>query len=324
MAGPDVNPRELAEDQEALRKSLIKNVGVEGVEFKDIVCLSHFTMNIRMVDKFGEGRGFVTGDAGHVHSPTGGQGMNSGIQDSFNLGWKLALVAKGIAPRSLLDTYTEERIPVIAEMLNETTKILTKATNSNFGEDTWGRDGTLLQLGVNYRWSSIVVDEQGAEGAEDGTHITAYGNLDGKLKAGDRAPDAPGLVQHKPASRATIRLFDLFNPAHHTVLLFSTSGGNEHAEVVQSLARYPEGTIQFVIVTRMGSTQSGMEGEGVDFVVEDGAGSASAAYGAAVAQGCSIAIIRPDGVVGAFVTGTQGVHRYFKGILLERAAFAAA
>ncbi|EPT00344.1 hypothetical protein FOMPIDRAFT_1049669 [Fomitopsis schrenkii] len=81
--------------------------------------------SVRMVNnlKFGEGHVFVAGDAAHVHSPRGGQGLNSGVQDASNIGRKLALVLKCLAPRALLETYTEERLPMIASMLQEMVKL---------------------------------------------------------------------------------------------------------------------------------------------------------------------------------------------------------
>ncbi|KAG1742155.1 hypothetical protein EDB19DRAFT_1827805 [Suillus lakei] len=126
------------------------------------VCL--FLVNIRMVNKFNESRVFIAGDAAHVHSPTGGQvrvlssngaicsllyeherGLNSSVQDAvsfvkvafttsptglYNLGWKLALVEKGVASISLLETYNAERLPVISEMLEMTTSFLNQSITS--------------------------------------------------------------------------------------------------------------------------------------------------------------------------------------------------
>ena len=71
-----------------------------------------------------------TADCAHCHSPAGGQGLNSSVQDSANLGWKLALVHKGLAPDSLLDTYAEERLRVIAQMLQLTTALYAKTFDS--------------------------------------------------------------------------------------------------------------------------------------------------------------------------------------------------
>jgi len=81
---------------------------------------STYKVHSRAVNKFSEGRCFVAGDAAHIHTPAGGQGMNTGIQDGYNLAWKLALVCKGDADTSLLDTYNEERLPNARRLLRTT------------------------------------------------------------------------------------------------------------------------------------------------------------------------------------------------------------
>jgi 3-(3-hydroxy-phenyl)propionate hydroxylase len=82
--------------------------------------ISRFTDMARQAETYRKGRVLVAGDAAHVHYPTGGQGINTGIQDAMNLGWKLAQVVKGVSPDSLLDTYHDERHPVAAAMLQNT------------------------------------------------------------------------------------------------------------------------------------------------------------------------------------------------------------
>jgi 2-polyprenyl-6-methoxyphenol hydroxylase-like FAD-dependent oxidoreductase len=81
---------------------------------------STYKVHTRHVDRFSSGRSFVAGDSAHIHTPAGGQGMNTGIQDGYNLAWKLAMVLKHSAQVSLLDTYNEERLPN-AKRLTETT-----------------------------------------------------------------------------------------------------------------------------------------------------------------------------------------------------------
>ncbi|MGW5607939.1 FAD-dependent oxidoreductase [Streptomyces sp. NPDC003753] len=83
---------------------------------------SVFTFQQRMVPRMGQGRVFVAGDAAHVHSPASGQGMNTGIQEAYNLAWKLALVAQGQAERKLLDSYSSERVPIGERLLGSTRK----------------------------------------------------------------------------------------------------------------------------------------------------------------------------------------------------------
>src|SRR6185437_1135698 len=81
--------------------------------FGDLRWSSWFRINSRMVPVIRIGHVLLGGDAAHIHSPAAGQGMNTGIQDMINLAWKLALVIQGQAPEKLLDTYEEERLPVM-------------------------------------------------------------------------------------------------------------------------------------------------------------------------------------------------------------------
>ena len=82
--------------------------------------ISRFTDMTRQAAAYRDGRVLLAGDAAHVHSPVGGQGLNTGVQDAVNLGWKLAQVVKGTSPESLLDTYHAERHPVAARVLRNT------------------------------------------------------------------------------------------------------------------------------------------------------------------------------------------------------------
>ena len=117
----------------------------------------------RMVDHYRAGRVFLAGDAAHLHPPTGGQGLNTGIQDAYNLGWKLASVLRG-GPESLLDTYEEERLPVAAAVLGLSSQLyMTRSLKR--GEAT-------NQLALHYRASSL-----------------SSGVPMGRLHPGDRMPN---------------------------------------------------------------------------------------------------------------------------------------
>jgi hypothetical protein len=246
--------------------------------------------------------------------------MNTGIQDSFNLGWKLAHVIKGHSPSSLLDTYTEERIPVVAEMLDLTTKILKATIDKPNNETGWKRTGNLNQLGVNYRWSSIVVD-QSTDSGDTGRNAreahSAYNvEAGGLLRAGDRAPDASGLVKvnfdNQKSSEST-RLFKLLGPTYHTVLIFAEAA-DVHATLQAATARFSKELVRTVVLLRAGTT-SVIQDATCD-VFEDRDGHAYDAYkGAEGANG--IVIIRPDGVTGAIVKDMDWVERYFKIIFVE-------
>jgi len=103
------------EIEEQIRKEAQLDLEITGVDW-----FSTYKVHTRHVDRFSEGRCFVAGDAAHIHTPAGGQGMNTGIQDGYNLAWKLAMVLKHSAHESLLATYNEERLPN-AKRLTETT-----------------------------------------------------------------------------------------------------------------------------------------------------------------------------------------------------------
>lgn len=114
--GPDREaPVTAAEVAEALRAAY-------GPETKlgEVRAASRFSNATRQVERYREGRIFFAGDAAHIHLPIGGQGVNLGIQDAFNLGWKLAAAVRGTAPDGLVDTYHAERAPVAARVLHNT------------------------------------------------------------------------------------------------------------------------------------------------------------------------------------------------------------
>lgn len=98
----------------------IKQEAEIDLDITEVYWFSTYKVHTRHVEKFSLGRCFLAGDSAHIHTPAGGQGMNTGIQDAYNLAWKLALVLKRSAPESLLDTYNEERLPN-AKRLVETT-----------------------------------------------------------------------------------------------------------------------------------------------------------------------------------------------------------
>ena len=170
----------------------------------------------------------------------------------------------------------------------------------------------LKQLGVNYRWSSILVDERhGAHaGAEQGT-VDAYGALGGDgLHAGDRAPDAPGLSNLKTPGSGTTSLFDIFRPVRHTVLVFSQDPSAVQ-DVLATLKAYPEGLVRSVVVVPRDRVES--VPVDADLALKDGDGHAYAGYGCSP-DASTIIVIRPDGVVGAIAAGVTGVKKYFGAI----------
>jgi 2-polyprenyl-6-methoxyphenol hydroxylase-like FAD-dependent oxidoreductase len=174
-------------------QSLIREAsGRDDITVRELRWSSAFRMNVRMASRFRLGHVFLAGDAAHVHSPVGGQGLNTSVQDAYNLGWKLGQVLAG-APVELLDTYEEERLPVAAGVLGITTTLYRKASEGQAEAHQRGEE--TQQLNLSYPDSSL-----------------SYGP-----GAGRRAPD--GVLVDSSGSRTT--LFDLFRGPHFTLLDFA-------------------------------------------------------------------------------------------------------
>jgi 2-polyprenyl-6-methoxyphenol hydroxylase-like FAD-dependent oxidoreductase len=164
------------------------------IKITDVGWTSRFRANIRMASRFRVGNVFLAGDAAHVHSPAGGQGLNTSIQDAYNLGWKLA-----VGDDALLQTYEDERLPVAADVLGISTALHRR--NVDRAEDAMRRDDPVLrQLSLSYRGGPLAWEHRSAPGS---------------VQAGDRAPDA---------TLPDGRLFDLLRGPHATLLAFNWAG----------------------------------------------------------------------------------------------------
>ncbi|GGR03961.1 FAD-dependent oxidoreductase [Streptomyces pilosus] len=175
---------------DGIRKVIADRTHLAAQDVTEVRWASDFRPRAALADRFRVGRVFLAGDAAHVHSPAGGQGLNTSIQDAYNLGWKLGAVLTGRAPATLLDSYEEERRPIAAQMLGVSTGV-------HRGEVRRGK--ATQQLALGYQESSLT--------AETRTAPT------GTLRAGDRAPD--GKVDG-------VRLFDAFRGPHWTLLALGT------------------------------------------------------------------------------------------------------
>lgn len=172
-------------------KTAIERVGVR---VEQVNWFSTYHVHHRVADHFRRGRAFLLGDAAHVHSPVGGQGMNTGIGDAVNLAWKLAAVLSGRAPQSLIDSYEPERITFARRLVATTDRAFTVATSPG-GFARLVRIGivprllplvtklkavrrfmfrTVSQIAINYRSSPL---SQGTAGS---------------IQGGDRLPWVPG------------------------------------------------------------------------------------------------------------------------------------
>jgi 2-polyprenyl-6-methoxyphenol hydroxylase-like FAD-dependent oxidoreductase len=177
---------------DAVRQLCRDRSGRTDIHLHDLRWISLYRVSVRMVDRYRVGRVFLAGDAAHVHSSAGGQGLNTGVQDAYNLGWKLAAVHADADP-DLLETYAVERMPVAA-------KVLGLSTLLHRQDFRGGPAPAIHQLDITYRGGPLALDDR----AEPGT-----------LRAGDRAPD--GLTP------TGTRLFDLFCGPHPTLLTFGAT-----------------------------------------------------------------------------------------------------
>lgn len=163
------------------------------LDLSNVKWFSVYKVNTRAVNKFSVGRCFVAGDAAHVHSPAGGQGMNTGIQDVYNLAWKMAFVIKGDASEKLLETYNEERLPNAQRLLETTDRAFNVLVGSNWflsfmrmkilplvakyaiGREVVGKNifSAISQIRINYRKASLSKHDR---------------DRDFQVKAGDRMP----------------------------------------------------------------------------------------------------------------------------------------
>lgn len=216
----------------------------------------------------------------------------------MNLGWKLALVERGLARQSLLSTYTEERLPVIREMLHITTKLFKNLVVNK----TPGFPGVpdLRQFGVNYRWSSIVVDDIPSHKPE----ITAYGAAQGDVHAGDRAPDATGLVNDKTGEVTSI--FKILNCFQHTAFVF-TDSIQKVVPLIDALKTCPPGTFQQIVILR-DPLNLKTEYPPAYLVLDDSSGHAYRNY--KINEISKVIVIRPDGIVGASTSDTKKLKMY--------------
>ncbi|MGW1178652.1 FAD-dependent monooxygenase [Kitasatospora sp. NPDC002543] len=176
---------------DGLRRVVADRSHLAAEQVTELRWISEFRPRAALADRFRAGRVFLAGDAAHVHSPAGGQGLNTSLQDAYNLAWKLAAVLTGRAGERLLDSYEEERRANAAAMLDLSTRV-------HRGEQRRGRATQQLDLG--YRESALSQETRPDLPAD-------------ALRAGDRAPDG---------RRGGVRLFDAFRGPHWTLLTVGT------------------------------------------------------------------------------------------------------
>jgi hypothetical protein len=177
----------------------------------DPTSISRFTDMTRQAAAYREGRVLLAGDAAHVHAPDGGQGLNTGVQDAVNLGWKLAQVVNRTSPESFLDTYHAERHPVGARVLRNTMALValrrpderTKALSDTIAEELLGMDEPRRRMAAMMSGLDI-----------------HYDLGEGHPLLGRRMPDLDLVTANGP-----LRVFTLLHDARPVLLNVGESGG---------------------------------------------------------------------------------------------------
>ncbi|TQF66381.1 FAD-binding protein [Rhodococcus spelaei] len=259
---------------------------------------SVFRISHRLAERYSAGRVFLAGDAAHIHPPTGAQGMNTGIQDAVNLGWKLALAVRGRAAEDLLESYHLERHPVGEEVVGRTVR---QARRGIGADDTdpasvMAREAQLL---VAYPDSPLVGED------------VAGGSLDGGPLPGERAPDATELGQDT-ATFGT-RLHELLRHPGHTLLLWATDQASwmRQRDVAAAVEeRYGPEVRAYILTAAALPDASGI-------TLRDNAGHFAAGYRP---HGLCGYLIRPDSYVGyrSDAITVDGLDEHLAAVLCSR------
>jgi 2-polyprenyl-6-methoxyphenol hydroxylase-like FAD-dependent oxidoreductase len=269
------------------------------LRLRDPVWLSYFRLQHRHATRYRAGPVFLAGDAAHVHSPAGAQGMNTGIQDAWNLGWKLALVAGGLANPALLDSYDAERRPVGRLVVRFTDRAFAAATSTSpllralrtrlvprvlplvwrFDRGVAYCFRIISQLGISYRHSPVV--QEGRPPLRRGP------------RAGDRLPDARITRDGQACWLGEV----LAAPRFH-LLLCGRPGDWDASQLAVVGGRYA-GMLAVHQLTRQATPGT----------LHDAAGQAFARLGV---EHTAHYLIRPDGHIGYRAAGTdlRGLNRY--------------
>ncbi|CAH1651514.1 Monooxygenase [Hyphomicrobiales bacterium] len=233
--GTEASPPDLERLTAIVQSGLPQGTRLSNLRWSSLYRVSH-----RIVPSYGKGRVFLAGDAAHIHPPVGGQGMNTGLQDANNLAWKLALAARGLAAAGLLQSYDAERRPVGLDVVEGTSRAL----NAVLAQQATMPGVKETQLLISYPDSPITVRSKA--GDETG------------LQAGDRAPDAYGLI--RPFVAHPARLHEWLGKGRHLLLCYAGEDGFAPFSplVGQLAARLPGFSGSLGIVAK-GATPADME-----------------------------------------------------------------
>ncbi|TVY81136.1 6-methylpretetramide 4-monooxygenase [Lachnellula suecica] len=296
-------PREWGKDTEPKIehfKMAMDSLAPGNFEILSSTWITRFRLHHRIVDNYRDRKFLLAGDSAHIHSPLGGQGMNAGMQDSVNLGWKLALVLRGEETDAFLDTYNQERHRVGTHLVQTTDRAFEFVSTANpfllFLRNTllpwiapWlmrskearaRRFRFLSQLGVRYRHSSIV---------------SSASTWMGTLKGGDRAPD--GKINGETGVKNLHELFQ--GPGHHLILFSGVGFGTMADEDLDKVADTLKHSIPAAKIHKILDREPNFMGSYTDV---DGALHKLYGFG-----GSGVVLVRPDGYI-KFIGNTDSIE----------------
>ena len=267
------------------------------VRLRDPVWLTHFRLHHRQARQYRKGRVFLAGDAAHIHSPVGAQGMNTGMQDAWNLGWKLALVVLGRAESRLLDTYEAERWPVGRNLLRYTDRLFGFFVRVMSGSAlaSWFRRTVVARiLPLVFRWgrvrawafrfvSELAISYRRSPAVAEGRATPRTGP-----RAGERLPDAPVQLD----GRRTHLQQELSGSTYH-LLLCGDVRGWDTGLVDRVVASYPD-----ALAARY------LSEDNLPGVLFDAAGAALTRLGIPHGQSGQY-LVRPDGYIAYRCSGRR-------------------
>lgn len=261
------------------------------VRLSDPIWTTRYRVHHRGVSRYGVGRAFVAGDAAHIHSPAGGQGMNTGLQDAANLAWKLAAVLRHGAPADLVETYSDERLPVGRQVVETSDKMFSAAAGQT-GWQATVRDwlarpvsaamsrSDSIQHRAFRKLSQLEIAYPAGRYVED----AARGWGDRGPQVGHRAPNA-AIARHRD-------VFDLLAGYGFTVLAISRKPleRDEAHQLADALGALRSGFVTPHLVTRLAVGRD-------ERVVAASASDVFDAYGVHDRDAQALFVIRPDGYV---------------------------
>jgi 2-polyprenyl-6-methoxyphenol hydroxylase-like FAD-dependent oxidoreductase len=258
---------------------------VDGTTVGDPLWATKWTIRTHMAQAYRHGNIFMCGDATHIHSPAGGQGMNACMQDGFNLGWKLAMVTRGEAPASILDSYEAERRPIAEQVIAGAHAMHQIIMAHGTGlEDRFGLTGQPgWQEETINRISGLSHHYRDATAVPEG-----LAEMDGP-RPGDRAPDATLVrdIEH--------RVFDLLRHPRFTLMLMPAGNTGDEAaacrEIVAHVSERYDSAVKCVIVT-----SGKLDGFEAHQLVADETGETARRYGRSEVG--RVFMVRPDGYLG--------------------------